>query len=168
MFRERDSLNICSYRFTLILWCLSNSISYTQTHLFDPDTIKVQIFDWSDERNKYMFIKVFTNPNEANNFIKTIKPLSVEYQKGLFRDKITVTYTKFSTVKEMRDKKIRDDEAEALVGLEEAYMQLEYLQTIEKLSDEDAKIVEGSIKGCKQNIKNYQAKLETIELWKSQ
>jgi len=115
-----------------------------------------------------MFIKVFTNSNEANNFIKTIKPLAVEYQKGLFRDKIIITYSEFSTVKEMRAKKIKDDEAEARIGLEEAFMQLEYLQNIEKLSEEDAKIVEGSIKGCKQNIKNYQAKLETIELWKSQ
>jgi hypothetical protein len=115
-----------------------------------------------------MFIKVFTNPEEANNFIKTIKPLSIEYQKGVFRDKIVLTYTITPTVKEMRAKKIREEEAESLVGLEEAFMQLEYLQAIEKLSEEDAKIVEGSIKGCKQNIKNYQTKLETIKLWKSQ
>jgi len=111
-----------------------------------------------------MYIKTFTNTKKANDFIDTVKPQSVEYQDG----KIIVFYNKTPTVEEMRKKKIREDEAEALIGLEEAKMQLEYLETIEKLSEEDAKIVEGSIKGCKQNIKNYQAKLETIKLWKSQ
>ncbi len=55
-----------------------------------------------------------------------------------------------------------------MVGLKEAEMQLQYLQTIANLSEEDAKIVKGSIEGVEGNIKNYKAKLKTIELWKNE
>lgn len=111
-----------------------------------------------------MQIKTFKSEQKANDFIKTIKPISLSYEKG----KIVLIYSTFPTVEEMKAKKIREDEAEAMVGLKEAEMQLQYLQIVASFSEEDAKIVEGSIKGVEGNIKNYKAKLATIELWKNE
>lgn len=111
-----------------------------------------------------MQIKTFISELEANDFIKTIKPISLSYEKG----RIVLIYSTFPTVEEMKAKKIREDKAEAMVGLKEAEMQLQYLQTIANLSEEDAKIVKGSIEGVEGNIKNYKAKLKTIELWKNE
>ena len=110
-----------------------------------------------------MYIKTFDNELEANAFIDTVKPLSVSYEDG----GIIVIYNTIPTVAEMKAKKIRDDEAEALVGLAEAEMQLIYLNTVKDQSDEDAKIVKNSLESCEQNIKNYKAKLKAIEIWKS-
>lgn len=111
-----------------------------------------------------MFIEIFNTTNEANEFIKTVKPLSVEYTDN----QIVVFYNVMQTPQEVRADKIKNDKAEALAGLEEAQMTLQYLETVGKLSDEDAKIVEGSIKGCQQNIKNYRAKLNTVLLWEQE
>lgn len=115
-----------------------------------------------------MKIKIFTSEQEANIFIDTVKPLSLEYHKKLLHDKIVLTYDETLTPEAVRKKKIRNDEAEALAGIQEAMMHLQYLYLIADQSEEDAKIVEGSIKGTEQNIKNYQAKLKAIELWKSE
>lgn len=115
-----------------------------------------------------MKIKTFTSEQEANAFIDTVKPLSLEYHKKPFRDKIVLIYNEILTPEAVRKKKIEDDEKEALNGIEEAQMHLEYLEIIAGQSDEEAKITEGSIKSTKQNIKNYQSKLKAIELWQDQ
>lgn len=110
-----------------------------------------------------MKIKTFDSEEEVNAFIDTIKPISLEV-----KDKIILIYDDHPSPEEVREKKIRDDESEARAGLQEAVMHLQYLNIIADQSEEDAKIVEASIKGCKQNIKNYQAKLKAIELWKNE
>lgn len=111
-----------------------------------------------------MYIKTFNFTDEANDFIKEVKVVSVQYDQGT----IVVIYNPILSPEHMRAKKIKDEEAEALVGLEEAKMHLQYLEIIKSQGEEEAKIVEGSIKSAEQNIKNYQAKLTAIELWKKQ
>ena len=111
-----------------------------------------------------MYIKLFYNTDEANSFIKGVKVVTVQYDQGT----IVVIYNPILSPEETRAKKIQDDEAEALAGLEEAKMHLQYLEIIKGQGEDEAKIVEGSIKGAEQNIKNYQAKLTAIELWKKQ
>ena len=113
-----------------------------------------------------MRIKTFISEAEANTFIKTVKPLSLEYHKKPFCDKIVLIYNDLLTSEAVRKKKIEEDEREALTGLEEAQMHLEYLDIVASQSEDEAKLTEGSIKSTKQNIKNYQAKLKAIELWK--
>lgn len=116
-----------------------------------------------------MKIKTFTAEDEANQFIDTVKVISLEHQRREnCPDKIVVIYAETLTPETTRLKKIHEDEQEALNGIEDAKMHLQYLEIIAAQSEEDAKIVEGSIKGTKQNIKNFEAKLKAIELWKSE
>lgn len=111
-----------------------------------------------------MQIKIFTKEEEANNFIKEVEPISLEYHNYY----IILIYQEIPSLEERKAKKIKEDEREAMYGLEEAKMQLVYLNLVSKQSDEMFNITKKSIETTEQNIKNYQSKLQAIALWKKE
>lgn len=101
-----------------------------------------------------MNIKTFTQEEEANTFADGVKVSKFELQG----DKYVITYAPFYTEEQLIESRLKNDEEEAIIGLQQAEMQLKYLQAKEHPSEEE----KAGLKTLKANKEFYKLKLRVV------
>ena len=113
-----------------------------------------------------MLFAQFTTQQEANDFIKTVDPVELQYHEGAF----VIFYNPILTVEEAKAKRVTEQRYKAETQLALQEMDITLLETVlaaHKASGDKEQIAatEKQMKQTLSSIDAWKAQLAAVELW---